>query len=41
VLYEGEVQGIVPAKDADIAAIGLMMAGVKPGQEPAPERRPA
>ncbi len=43
VLYEGEVQGIVPAKDADVAAIGLMMAGVKPGAQPATdtERRPA
>ncbi len=43
VLYEGEVQGIVPAKDADVGAIGLMMAGVKPGAPAATEteRRPA
>ena len=41
VLYEGEVQGIVPAKDADVGVIGLMMAGVKPGEATATERRPA
>lgn len=43
VLYEGEVQGIVPTKDADVAAIGLMMAGMRPGEQAAAEteRRPA
>lgn len=40
VLYEGEVQGIVPARNADLEAVGLMMAGVKPAEAQA-ERRPA
>ena len=27
VMYEGHVMGIVPAREADVAEIGLMMAG--------------
>jgi len=29
VLYEGEIMGMVPAKDANIEALGLMMAGTR------------
>jgi ABC-type uncharacterized transport system ATPase subunit len=29
VMYEGEIMGIVPAEEADIEEIGLMMAGTK------------
>ncbi|MBE0698369.1 MAG: ABC transporter ATP-binding protein, partial [Anaerolineaceae bacterium] len=28
VMYEGEIMGIIPGKDADIHQIGQMMAGV-------------
>jgi simple sugar transport system ATP-binding protein len=41
VLYEGEVQGIVDARNADVESIGLMMAGVKPAHVQDGERRPA
>jgi len=41
VLYEGEVQGIVDARNADVESIGLMMAGVKPAHVRDGERRPA
>jgi simple sugar transport system ATP-binding protein len=30
VLYEGQIMGIVAAEGADVAAIGLMMAGTRP-----------
>ncbi|MGC9358080.1 MAG: ABC transporter ATP-binding protein [Anaerolineae bacterium] len=37
VLYEGEIMGIVPAEEADVHDIGLMMAGAKRRSlEPAP-----
>jgi simple sugar transport system ATP-binding protein len=37
VLYEGEIMGIVPAEEADVHDIGLMMAGAKrQAPEPAP-----
>jgi len=41
VIYEGEIQGILPAKGADIGAIGLMMAGVKPAEPQESGKRPA
>ena len=39
VMYEGEIIGILPADQADVHEIGLMMAGVRPGQgdQPQPE----
>jgi simple sugar transport system ATP-binding protein len=29
VLFEGQVMGVVPAEEADIETLGLMMAGVR------------
>jgi simple sugar transport system ATP-binding protein len=33
VMYGGEISGIVPATEANVESIGLMMAGMKPPQE--------
>lgn len=33
VIFEGEIMGTVPADDADVETIGLMMAGEKPQEE--------
>jgi len=32
VIYEGEIMGIFERKDTDLHALGLLMAGIKPGQ---------
>ena len=32
VIYEGEIVGVVERSEADVEQIGLMMAGVRPGQ---------
>jgi len=41
VIYEGEIMGIVPADEADVEEIGLMMAGVRGEARPSVEvRRP-
>ena len=33
VMFEGQIVDVVPAADADVAALGLMMAGGQPGAE--------
>jgi simple sugar transport system ATP-binding protein len=37
VMYEGEIMGILPAGQADVHEIGLMMAGVRPGRGDQPQ----
>ncbi len=37
VMYEGEIMGVFEAKDTDIQSLGLLMAGIKPGDAPKEE----
>ncbi|MFM9105096.1 MAG: ABC transporter ATP-binding protein [Chloroflexota bacterium] len=39
VMYEGEIVGVVPARGADPEQIGLLMAGVRPGESKAEAAR--
>jgi len=40
VIYEGEIQGILQAKDADVETVGLLMAGVRLADVPRDEKEP-
>jgi len=37
VIYEGEIMGVFNSNETDIQALGLLMAGIKPGSPPRPE----
>ena len=38
VIYEGQIMGIFERKDTDIQTLGLLMAGIRPGDPPKPEK---
>ena len=37
VIYEGKIMGVFMRKDTDIQTLGLLMAGIKPGDPPKPD----
>ncbi len=41
VIYEGRIMGVFPRRETDIQTIGLLMAGIHPGDSPSPEPTPA
>ena len=37
VIYEGEIMGVFNSSETDIQSLGMLMAGIKPGDPPRPE----